>query len=116
MNRRQFVTLITIAGIESSIPLRASAAAQGVSAGWQKYTGNPVLGGQYGTCFDICVLRLDDKFRMWLSWRPKKSIAISDSVDGIHWSAPQIVLGPDPSSGWENDINRPVVVQHSGKY
>jgi hypothetical protein len=23
---------------------------------WTKYEGNPVLGGQYGTCFDICAL------------------------------------------------------------
>jgi hypothetical protein len=23
---------------------------------WPKHEGNPVLGGQYGTCFDICAL------------------------------------------------------------
>lgn len=22
---------------------------------WVKYAGGPVLGGEYGTCFDICV-------------------------------------------------------------
>jgi len=116
MNRREFVTLIAIAGIESSLPLRAASSSEAVSGGWHKYAGNPVLGGQYGTCFDICVLRLQDKFRMWLSWRPKKSVAISDSTDGIHWSEPLIVLEPNPSSGWEDDINRPVVVERNGKY
>jgi len=116
MNRREFVTLIAIAGMESSLPLCAASNSEDASGGWHKYVRNPVLGGQYGTCFDICVLRLQDKFRMWLSWRPKQSVAISDSTDGIHWSAPQIVLEPNPSSGWEDDINRPVVVERDGKF
>jgi predicted GH43/DUF377 family glycosyl hydrolase len=83
---------------------------------WVKYTGNPVLGGQYGTCFDICVLREGGKFRMWVSWRPQKSVAITESVDGINWTAPQIVLGPRPETGWEDDINRPVVVRRADGY
>ncbi len=53
---------------------------------------------------------------MWLSWRPKKSVALSESSDGIHWSAPQIVLSPNPASGWEDDINRPVVVKRADGY
>ena len=64
------------------------------SAGWVKYDGNPVLGGQYGTCFDVSVLKEEGKYRMWVSWRPKASIALVESADGIHWSQPQIVLGP----------------------
>ncbi len=83
---------------------------------WKPYAGNPVLGGEYGTCFDVCVLRERGRFRMWLSWRPKKSIAISESADGIHWSAPEIVLGPLLTTGWEDDINRPVVVLREGRY
>ena len=61
---------------------------------WIKYKGNPVLGGQYGTCFDVCVLRELGIYRMWVSWRPKQSAAITESEDGIHWSAPVIVLPP----------------------
>jgi predicted GH43/DUF377 family glycosyl hydrolase len=99
-------------GLCSSI----GAQTDGASGGWQKYDGNPVLGDQYGTCFDICVLKEDDKFRMWLSWRPKKSIALSESKDGVHWSAPEIVLSPNRASGWEDDLNRPVVVHHDGVY
>jgi predicted GH43/DUF377 family glycosyl hydrolase len=53
---------------------------------------------------------------MWLSWRPKKSAGLSESSDGIHWSAPQIVLAPNSSSGWEDDINRPVVVKRDDGY
>jgi predicted GH43/DUF377 family glycosyl hydrolase len=81
-----------------------------------KYADNPVLGGQYGTCFDISVLRESEIFKMWVSWRPKQSIAITESKDGIHWSAPAIVLGPRPESGWEDDMNRPVVVRRADGY
>jgi predicted GH43/DUF377 family glycosyl hydrolase len=85
--------------------------------GWVKYMGNPVLGGDLGTCFDISVLKHKGVFRMWFSWRPKQCIALTESKDGIHWSAPQIVLGPNPASGWEADINRPCVIKGpSGKY
>jgi predicted GH43/DUF377 family glycosyl hydrolase len=117
MKRREFLVLMAIAGLDSSSLSHAAPTATAATGdGWQKFAGNPVLGGQYGTCFDICVLCEQDKFRMWLSWRPKKSIAVSESGDGIHWSAPQIVLPPDPASGWEDDINRPVVVIRNGKY
>ena len=53
------------------------------------------MGGKYGTCFDISVLKEGDTYRMWLSWRPKKSIALVESKDGIRWSEPpQAVFGP----------------------
>ena len=87
------------------------------SAGWQKYEGNPVMGGQYGTCFDISVLHEGGTYRMWLSWRPKAAVALVESKDGIHWSdPPQIVLGPRKESGWEDDINRPCVLKRDGAY
>lgn len=87
------------------------------TAGWEKFAGNPVMGGQYGTCFDIAVLKEDSTYRMWLSWRPKKSLALVESRDGIRWSEPpQIVLGPRKETGWEDDINRPVVVKRPDGY
>ncbi|MBN2139256.1 MAG: hypothetical protein JW720_15750 [Sedimentisphaerales bacterium] len=86
------------------------------SAGWLKYENNPVLGGSLGTCFDIAVLKEKDTYRMWFSWRPKKSVAIVESADGVNWSEPKIVLGPNPESKWEDDINRPAVVKRNGKY
>jgi predicted GH43/DUF377 family glycosyl hydrolase len=87
------------------------------TAGWVKYEGNPVMGGQYGTCFDISVLREGGAYRMWLSWRPKQSLALVESKDGIHWSEPpQIVLGPRKETGWEDDINRPVVLKRENGY
>jgi predicted GH43/DUF377 family glycosyl hydrolase len=87
------------------------------TAGWVKYGGNPIIGGQYGTCFDISVLREGERYRMWLSWRPKQSVALVESEDGIHWSGPpRIVLGPRQSSGWEDDINRPVLLKREGGY
>src|SRR5262249_391262 len=75
------------------------------AAGWRKYEKNPVLGGTLGTCFDISVLREDKRYRMWFSWRPKQSIALVESRDGLAWGEPRIVLGPRKTSGWEDDLN-----------
>jgi sucrose-6-phosphate hydrolase SacC (GH32 family) len=86
------------------------------SGGWVKYSGNPVLGGQYGTCFDVAVLKDRVEYRMWVSWRPKQSVALVESKDGIHWTAPEIVLGPRKGSGWEDDINRPSVIWRADGY
>jgi hypothetical protein len=87
------------------------------AGGWVKYEQNPVLGGKYGTCFDIAVLRDGGLYRMWVSWRPQRSLALVESRDGIHWSQPpRIVLGPRKETGWEDDINRPVVVKRSDGY
>jgi len=98
-------------------PARQRAIAAETSGGWKKYVGNPVMGGQYGTCFDISVLKEGGIYRMWLSWRPKKSIALVESKDGFHWSEPpQIVLGPQPDTGWEDDINRPYVLKRGDGY
>jgi predicted GH43/DUF377 family glycosyl hydrolase len=86
------------------------------AAGWVKSPHNPVLGGDLGTCFDVSVLKEGNVYRMWFSWRPKKSIALVESKDGIAWSRPTIVMGPSATSGWEDDINRPVVIKHGGLY
>ncbi len=53
---------------------------------------------------------------MWFSWRPKASVALTESVDGIHWGEPTIVLAPRKESGWEADINRPVVLKRANGY
>ena len=86
------------------------------AAGWVKYDKNPVIGGTLGTCFDVTVLREGDKYRMWFSWRPKRSLALTESEDGLAWSKPAIVLGPNAKSGWEDDINRPVVLKKGDTY
>jgi beta-1,2-mannobiose phosphorylase / 1,2-beta-oligomannan phosphorylase len=86
------------------------------SGGWVKHEANPVLGGSLGTVFDVSLLEENGVLRMWFSWRPKDSIALVESADGVHWSAPIIVLGPDTSSGWEDTVNRPVVVKRADGY
>ncbi len=53
---------------------------------------------------------------MWFSWRPKKSLALVESRDGIEWTTPEIVLGPNDKTDWENDLNRPVVIKHGNLY
>lgn len=99
--------------VRSALPTTGDAATAG---GWAKYAESPVLGGKLGTCFDVAVLREGDKYRMWFSWRPKKSLALVESRDGVHWSEPQIVFGPNPQTDWEADINRPAVVKRGDGY
>jgi predicted GH43/DUF377 family glycosyl hydrolase len=86
------------------------------TAGWAKHPKNPVLGGDLGTCFDISVLKEGDTYRMWFSWRPKKSIALVESKDAVRWSKPVIVLGPNNQTDWESDLNRPVVIKNGDLY
>src|SRR5580704_9735686 len=86
------------------------------AAGWVKHPRNPVLGGDLGTCFDVSLLKEGDSYRMWFSWRPKKSIALVESKDGVLWSKPLIVLGPNARTDWENDLNRPVVLKNGDRY
>ena len=86
-------------------------------AGWAKYPGNPVFGGNLGTCFDISVLVEEGVYRMIFSWRPQKSIALTESSDGIHWTEPVILLGPrETPQHWEDQVNRPSIVRRDGKY
>lgn len=92
------------------------AATAGTAGGWRKWKENPVFGGELGTCFDVAVLREANRFRMWFSWRPKKSIALVESADGIHWDEPTIVLGPNEAMDWESDVNRPVVLRRNDGY
>lgn len=104
-----------------TILLGASAAfvfAGDSAGGWKKSPESPVLGGTLGVCFDVAMMKDDGVYKMWFSWRPKKSIAYVTSNDGIHWSEPIIVLSPDEESPdqWEKDLNRPGVLKKDGVY
>ncbi|SPE58689.1 conserved exported hypothetical protein [Verrucomicrobia bacterium] len=117
--KKRALTLQFLAGVPYLLAAAGAVEAQmsSNSPAWVKYSGNPVLGGKYGTCFDVCVLRESDSYRMWVSWRPRQSVALVESKDGFHWSEPpQIVLGPRRDTGWENDINRPVVLKRADGY
>lgn len=89
---------------------------KGTQGGWEKYSA-PLLGGQYGTCFDVSILSEEKKLVMYFSWRDCHSIARVTSCDGIHWSEPVICLEPrETQEGWENAVNRPYVLYWDGKY
>jgi predicted GH43/DUF377 family glycosyl hydrolase len=103
-----------VGGVRRAEP--KAAAAPDTRAGWAKHGGNPVLGGKLGTCFDLSVLKEGATFRMWFSWRPKKSLALVESPDGVRWGRPRIVLAPNRRTDWEADINRPVVLKRGGQY
>jgi predicted GH43/DUF377 family glycosyl hydrolase len=109
--KRALIALALLPGL-LLLPVLAAETA----GGWVKYEKNPVLGGALGTCFDVSLLRESGAFRMWLSWRPKKSIALAESTDGLAWGKPAVVLGPNAASGWEDEVNRPVVIRQGGLY
>lgn len=88
----------------------------GCYAGWRKYEGNPVIGEDVGETFDAIVLKLPDRYRMYFSWRSMLSVALAESKDGIHWSDPVIVMQADKECGWQDDVNRQIVLFKGGKY
>jgi hypothetical protein len=121
MTTRRSHRLALLAVVILGVAVRATAQANEpdqttteTTAGWVKSLRNPVLGGGLGTCFDVSVLKEGDTYRTWFSWRPRKSIALVESKDGIGWSEPVIVLGLNDKTDWEADVNRPVVIKHGG--
>ena len=89
----------------------------GASGGWEKVGKEPVLGAEYGTTFDVCVLRENGLYQMWFSWRNVRLIAYTQSADGIRWELPRAVLTAVPGSDWEGmEVNRPTVVKKDGLY
>lgn len=88
----------------------------GTRGSWEKHPA-PLLGGQYGTCFDVSILNAGEELVMYFSWRNCHSIARVTSSDGIHWSKPIICLEPrETPERWENAINRPYVLRWRGQY
>ena len=84
---------------------------------FEKYSGNPVFGGDtVGIAFDAYVWRDNDRYRMDFSWRDRKSCAVAFSDDGITWSDPVVTLPNDPSSGWEDHVNRNCVLKIGDTY
>lgn len=78
---------------------------------FKKSNANPILGdATTGTLFDVLVQKEGEKFRMDLSWRREKSLAVCYSDDGTHWSSPEITLANDLSTGFEDIINRNCVL------
>ena len=78
---------------------------------FKKYENSPVFGDvSTGTMFDAFVRKYGGRYRMDVSWRPKAAFAVTFSDDGVHWEDPIITLDCDPSSGWENIVNRNCVI------
>ena len=79
---------------------------------FKKYGSAPVFGDtSTGTVFDAFVREDGGRLRMDFSWRPKAALAVTFSDDGISWEEPTITLECEPSSGWEQIINRNCVVK-----
>ena len=77
-----------------------------MSTQFVKYENNPVMGSsELGTCFDVYVTRENGRYRMDFSWRPKRSLAVTFSDDGIHWEkyGTDPVFAADPKNIYEQN-------------
>ncbi|MBO4356172.1 MAG: hypothetical protein J5850_04900, partial [Clostridia bacterium] len=80
---------------------------------FKKFDNAPVFGNkETGTMFDAYIWKQNGRLRMDLSWRPKKSLAVTFSDDGVHWDEPRITLSPEKSEKWEQDLNRNCVIEN----
>lgn len=84
--------------------------------GWYKSIDSPVLGGSLGSVFDVTLMRDGDVFKMWFSWRSANSIGFTQSMDGINWEYPRLVLSPADTLGWATNVNRPTVLKKDCKF
>ena len=106
--------LTVVAGLAAFSALAIMTADAGT---WRPYEGNPVLGNEkLGTCFDVNVVTdAPAPYTMYFSWRPEKAIALVRSEDAMTWTQePEICLKADPTSGWEDDLNRSCTVFKDG--
>ena len=63
-----------------------------ITGEWIKYNGNPVFGNdKIGSVFDPFVIKDNNIYNMYLSWRKKGAIALTKSIDGINWSNLKII-------------------------
>lgn len=84
---------------------------------WIKYEHNPVLGNdKTGTIFDPFVIKHNNIYQMYISWRPIGAIALSTSIDGINWSEPKIVLEKGNEQSWESIVNRACIIIYNKKF
>lgn len=118
---RRALVALTVAGLAAALILVGAVVVsarshQEANGGWEKVDANPVLGGGLGVVFDVSVLDEGGAFRMWLSWRTRGSIALAESADGLSWGEPIEVLGPREATGWEETVNRPVVIRRPDGY
>jgi predicted GH43/DUF377 family glycosyl hydrolase len=115
MNKQIIISVIVLLFLSLSVGKISSQSKVAGKGAWTKYENNPIIGGELGTCFDMTMLKENGLYKMWFSWRPKKSIAYTESKDGVNWSEPVIVLSP-ANNDWEKDLNRPGLVKRNGVY
>ena len=117
MTNKWLVSSIVLMGCATAV-MAAGPAAPETSAGWKKFEGNPVMGGKYGTCFDISVLREGDELphvallaaqsEQW-RWSRARTASTGASRRGS-------CSARSRETGWEDDINRPVVLKRGDTY
>ena len=88
---------------------------------WTWHGKNPVLTG----IGDVPVTIWDPQSQRILCYakvnrevlgRPRRVIALSESIDGVHWTEPKVVLQPDAVDPYDTDFYGMTVLPHEGIY
>lgn len=88
-----------------------------IKMSFTKHGKNPLYGNAVlGTMFDVYMTKINGKYRMDVSWRKEKAVAVAFSEDGLDFTLPQKTLTANPESGWEDDLNRNCVLFVDGVY
>jgi predicted GH43/DUF377 family glycosyl hydrolase len=88
----------------------------GAYEGWLRYEKNPLFGQRLGNTYDACILELQDRYRMYFSWKNTRKIYYSESTDkGYTWSSPMFLFN-QRNLHFEQDMNRPCVLIKDNKY
>lgn len=84
--------------------------------GWKKYGTTPIWGNsQTGTMFDPYVFEMEGKLNMVVSARKTKCLILIESMDGIIWKNPKILL-QGRSKMWDDDINRGCLIKRNNYF
>lgn len=88
-----------------------------INENWIKYKFNPILGNNStGTVFDPFIIKHEGLYKIYVSWRPKGTIALSSSQDGIKWTDLKTVLDKGNTTSWEKIVNRASILQIKKKF
>lgn len=93
----------------------------GCRGGWYRYENNPIVGEEGGFTYDPIVLKVKNRFRMYVCWNmPNEnfsSIVYCESDDGLtNWSERKAVMRPRPEVGYEDEVNRCIIRFYDGLF
>lgn len=88
----------------------------GCYEGWIRDKNNPIVHLNYENAEDPSVVKANEMYFMFFTWRTMKRITMIMSKDGISWTDPQINFLPQMDLGWEDEVSQPSVIFKDGLF